>query len=1366
VFFGQVTSSIDLTPNGLFDNVFDQQGNQYRLSDLLINNESSTSKSLLANCSTTSYFNLYFEPGCGMDSTTDLDQIARRNVICKVFEDISNFINSPLTTTGNKVNIWVKSVNIAGVLGSASSFYDAPFTTSSIGGVLDGEIWKTMHTGYDSYTNVYSSTNTFYHGQIALNFTDPSIQWNTTLTANAPNNLYDLYTFALHEITHALGFVSFFNQNGDSISGSKYYSRYDTFLKNNSNVSLLTIGTCEMYDLNFNTSLNPTIFRPGCTLSNNENAGAPLNITNCNNAIKYVGLSTTVPVYTPTCYEKGSSFSHFEDMIFPTCLTSYGNDTYFVTSNVGLIGTTKRYLKPEERNALCDIGYSVNTVFGSTINLNYNNYSGTVCNGINVAGVNDGVNPDGTYTFEGTFSTPTIINNIPISAAIFLSNDVNATGFECLQDITASSILSITSGVNTSIVNFSSTIGGLHLLRYIPTKVIGTTTIRGNITYVYVYVRPPANINACTPTPLACDLVMNGNFEQFSNLTASPIINKACGWGSVFPLAGSATPTYCNSIANPTFFPWGVPCNTYGFQNCNNGLGNGYANSHNSTKIGGKQHLYTSLKTPLLPNTNYQLSFDISLADGESSWASKIQACLHNSTSTPPSILSVNNITADVNIPGNAIHLKNPTLSTNVLGWETINFNFTTTTGGEQFLYLGLLKDAVLVPNTVLPNVTSCTYSNNPGDAFQGNWISYYIDNVSLIPTNGASLNIPANVCQIIPDLKVYLSGVSTTGVFTGSGVIASTTIPIVYSFNPIGLLGNQTTITYNVLSGGCNIKLYKNVNNTLIPTFNSIPPICKNAIVPLLETTSLNGITGTWNPAIINNQVTTTYTFTPNSGQCATFTTLIIQIRQPSSPSFNFGNLVNISCGNIPILNNVSDNGVSGYWSPAIIAPNYPSTYTFITPCGNNFVLNTGLAPFPYLATSDYFTAQYYTNATTLLNSPGNYVNVLKNDTVNTLPSNPYLGYTVNLVGAMPIPSTGNITLNSNGTISLGANTAPGTYNFSYNFSNACTTSNIVNVTLVIKAMVIFAPGEASLGSYCFSNSSYNTTVSVLKNIKFNAMPATASGSIITLLSTMPAGIILNQPSGILTVPAGLQPGTYSFQYKVCSAVNPTNCSGNIVASITIKSTVYAYADTMIVRTNGDPTTAYPTQASVNILTNDIYGCNYQTAVSATLPSVTLTETTNPLNQYYGINSLGNVYKKPPLLSIVPVGYPSITLSYKICDPLFPLENCSFSNVFINVYPNSARGTNHSNQINKNDTLNKIIIQPNPSNGLFNIQFIKKYTIANVSVFNLIGQKIVELSIFDQKEYSLNLNSFSSGTYLMKIEINNEVFIEKLIKQ
>ena len=94
------------------------------------------------------------------------------------------------------------------------------------------------------------------------------------------------------------------------------------------------------------------------------------------------------------------------------------------------------------------------------------------------------------------------------------------------------------------------------------------------------------------------------------------------------------------------------------------------------------------------------------------------------------------------------------------------------------------------------------------------------------------------------------------------------------------------TTGTYYVSQtiGTCeSIKTAVEITITpqVTPTFAPIASTCSGFNINALPTTSNNGITGTWSPAI-NNNVTTTYTFTPNEGQCAATTTQTIIITTP----------------------------------------------------------------------------------------------------------------------------------------------------------------------------------------------------------------------------------------------------------------------------------------------------------------------------------------------------------------------------------------------------------------------------------------------------------------------------------------------------
>jgi hypothetical protein len=119
-------------------------------------------------------------------------------------------------------------------------------------------------------------------------------------------------------------------------------------------------------------------------------------------------------------------------------------------------------------------------------------------------------------------------------------------------------------------------------------------------------------------------------------------------------------------------------------------------------------------------------------------------------------------------------------------------------------------------------------------------------------------------------------------------------------------------------------------ISTQITPTFTAVAPVCSGATLAALPTTSNNGITGTWSPAL-NNTATTTYTFTPAAGQCATTTTLTITVNPQATPTFTqIGPLCQNSTA--PALPGTSSNGFAGTWSPAVINTTAlgTTTYTF----------------------------------------------------------------------------------------------------------------------------------------------------------------------------------------------------------------------------------------------------------------------------------------------------------------------------------------------------------------------------------------------------------------------------------------------------
>jgi uncharacterized protein (TIGR02145 family) len=128
-------------------------------------------------------------------------------------------------------------------------------------------------------------------------------------------------------------------------------------------------------------------------------------------------------------------------------------------------------------------------------------------------------------------------------------------------------------------------------------------------------------------------------------------------------------------------------------------------------------------------------------------------------------------------------------------------------------------------------------------------------------------------------------------------------------------------------------------INPLANPIFTQIAPICSGTTINPLPTISPNGITGTWSPALNNNQ-TTTYTFTPDVGQCAVIATQIITVNPQITPTFT--QIAPICLGTtINPLPTISTNGITGTWSPAL-NNNQTTTYTFTPDVGQCAVIAT----------------------------------------------------------------------------------------------------------------------------------------------------------------------------------------------------------------------------------------------------------------------------------------------------------------------------------------------------------------------------------------------------------------------------------------
>lgn len=816
----QVLNGIEtnLSPEGVFDSALDRFGTVYNLKEIKVNKFGTVSNRTNQNVEyQAGIFSLYLEPGCGMDNTTLAIENQRRSILIQAFTDMSDFINTPLKNIGNnqKVKIWIRNPNNltppmpSGAIGVASAFYNLPIINGQVapqglpinGGIIDNEIWKTINSGKNSFEGTIfpiigtTTNNDFNHGWAAFNFAG-NINWNLDYnkinqSTNYPINSSDFYTTIIHELSHALGFNSLMKSDGSSVFYfplylyGNYFTRYDKNLNNLNNLNLITNNEPlfgKMYNFNFSAQQNN--LHPNCTLDPpvfDDNSG----LFNCSNSINYQS-SITLPVYTPPCFENGSSLSHLED----ACYNNNTNDQYFTMTDRASGILAKRSLTNEERQILCDIGYGLKSTFGSINNNTSKNYNTNNCIGTEVVGVNDGLNNSGGFIYQGNSGSNIIITGILNND--YTANSISNLKFENLQDLyDPDAVILITNGGSLTNITFFSNVPGLHLLRYVPFD--NFTNKRGNITYIYVNV-----VNNCNSNQ-DCNLVKNGNFEEnVAQVTNNSQIYKACGWQNMNLIA---TADYFNR--NASTFPYSglsVPCNFVGTQEDNIPGNNGYAGMYflpNNPSFNGGENIKTRLKNKLLPNTQYELSFDLSQADHYKQLSLKFQAFLTDAE------LNITTFTIPfAEITSSRILLTNTNFSNvsnaQVNGWEKVKFTFTTPNNPNlEYLYLGALNNYQTQIET--NNNTNCqgaTLANYNAEGY------YYVDNVELkeiVNVPLPSFTLPPSTCKnnTLPNLSNFVQNAPPNGTFSGTGV--SLSAGNVYSFSPTVAGTYKINYTYSL---------------------------------------------------------------------------------------------------------------------------------------------------------------------------------------------------------------------------------------------------------------------------------------------------------------------------------------------------------------------------------------------------------------------------------------------------------------------------------------------------------------------------------------------------------------------------------------
>jgi gliding motility-associated-like protein len=150
--------------------------------------------------------------------------------------------------------------------------------------------------------------------------------------------------------------------------------------------------------------------------------------------------------------------------------------------------------------------------------------------------------------------------------------------------------------------------------------------------------------------------------------------------------------------------------------------------------------------------------------------------------------------------------------------------------------------------------------------------------------------------------------------------------------------VAGKTTYVFTPNAGQCatSTSIEVQIDAPVTPVFDPIGPYCLDASVPMLPSLSKNGIPGTWDKIISTSSVgKTTYSFTPAAGQCATSTTIEIEVTSKTIPLFDpVGPFCNGSAA--PALPSGSKNGIAGTWDKMISTSAVGKTIYTFTPAAN----------------------------------------------------------------------------------------------------------------------------------------------------------------------------------------------------------------------------------------------------------------------------------------------------------------------------------------------------------------------------------------------------------------------------------------------
>jgi hypothetical protein len=561
-----------------------------------------------------------------------------------------------------------------------------------------------------------------------------------------------------------------------------------------------------------------------------------------------------------------------------TITGAFGTTTLDAAYSVPTIST-----QPTAQQSIC-IGGSITALnvnyiagTGTATYQWYSNTTNSTSGGTAIAGAISSSYIPPAYTTVGTYyyyvaitlsgsSCVQLVSNLAevnVVADPVISSSALATQTQC-QNTTATNLtVQVTGGMGTISYQWysnttNSTTGGVLISGATASSYSPSTAMVGT---QYYYVVVTQNFSGCSVTSAVSTVIV----VSTPSITTQPVSNTVCKDGTTPAL----TIAYFNGAGTPTY-QW--------FKNTIN------SNTGGTLISGATSSSYTPL-TNVVGTTYYYAT--VNFSGGCSLITSNTAAIIVNST-----IIPTFTQVADVNMGATMSPL--PTTSTN----------------GITGTWSPALNNMVTTTYTFTPAIGQCASTASM--------------TIIVIPVY---TQVQASQCDItLPSLTTTINANAFSGatgyrfeVTDGSTLRIFQTVNRYFNLSQLpGVVSYGTTysirvaIQYNSVwqpyGPSCIVS-----TNCLSPTFTQVPAICSGGSLAALPTTSTNGITGTWSPAL-NTSATTTYTFTPSNSLCSTTASMTITVNP--TPLAPVGNAIQLFCvGETPTIAELIATGTNVQW-------------------------------------------------------------------------------------------------------------------------------------------------------------------------------------------------------------------------------------------------------------------------------------------------------------------------------------------------------------------------------------------------------------------------------------------------------------------